>query len=84
MGEKEDIAAKSAKNVGVLVFVQVFQNIITFVLNLLIARIVAKEVFGYANIQMQLYISLVLWFAKESARKTVQRKIEVPKSVTLN
>jgi hypothetical protein len=56
--------------------VQLFSKIMTFSLNFLVARIVIPEVYGYANIQLQLYGSIVLWFSKEAVRKTVQRKIE--------
>jgi oligosaccharide translocation protein RFT1 len=71
-----DLLQKSFKNVGILMLVQVFSKIMTFTLNFLVARIVVPEVYGYANIQLQLYGSIVLWFLKESVRKAVQRKIE--------
>lgn len=67
---------KSFKNVGILMAVQIFSKIMTFSLNFLVARIVVPEVYGYANIQLQLYGSIVLWFSKESVRKAVQRKID--------
>lgn len=41
---------KSFQNVGILMLVQVFSKIMTFSLNFLVARIVVKEVYGYANI----------------------------------
>ena len=67
---------KSFRNVGVLMLVQIFSKIMTFSLNFLVARIVVPEVYGYANIQLQLFGSLILWFLKESLRKTIQRKID--------
>jgi uncharacterized protein YbjT (DUF2867 family) len=45
-----DLMQKSMKNVGILMFVQIFSKIMTFALNFLVARIVSKEVYGYANI----------------------------------
>jgi O-antigen/teichoic acid export membrane protein len=50
MGDQSPIA-KSVKNMGVLMLMQLFSKVITFSLNFLVARIVSKEVFGYANIQ---------------------------------
>ena len=48
----------------------------TTTLNFLVARIVDKQVYGYANIQLQLYHSLILFFSKEAVRKACQRKID--------
>jgi hypothetical protein len=62
---------KSFKNVGVLMVVQLFSKVVTFSLNFLVARIVLKEVYGYANIQLVLYNSMILWFLTESVRKAV-------------
>ena len=82
MKEKSpDLLNKSMKNVGVLMLVQIFSKIMTFSLNFLVARIVVPEVYGYANIQLQLFGSLILWFSKESVRKTIQRKIEASSEV---
>ena len=50
--ETNSLMNKSFKNVGLLMLVQVFSKIMTFSLNFLVARIVVKEVFGYANIQL--------------------------------
>lgn len=73
---KSNLVAASFKNAGILMLVQVFSKIMTFTLNFMVARIVTKEVYGYANIQLQLFNSFVLWFAKEAVRKSVQRKVE--------
>jgi len=51
-GGDKSLMASSFKNAGVLMMVQVFSKIVTFSLNFLVARIVAKEVYGYANIQL--------------------------------
>ena len=72
---KQDMIQKSMKNAGFLMIVQIFSKIMTFSLNFFVARIVSKEIYGYANIQMQLFNSLILWFSKEAVRKIVQRKI---------
>jgi O-antigen/teichoic acid export membrane protein len=68
---EESKLKKSFRNLGVLMVVQIFSKIITFTLNFLVARIVLKEVYGYANIQLVLYNSLILWFLTESVRKTL-------------
>ena len=73
--EDSSVVNKSLKNAGVLMLVQLFSKVMTFSLNFMVARIVSKDIYGYANIQLQLFNSVVLWFAKEAVRKTVQRKI---------
>ena len=69
-----DLMQKSMQNAGVLMFVQILSKKMTFTLNFMVARIVSKEVYGYANIQLQLFNSTILWFAKEAVRKAAQRK----------
>lgn len=44
-------------------------------MNFFVARIVSKEVYGYANIQLQLFDAIILWFSKEAVRKVIQRKV---------
>ena len=73
--------SKSYRNMGFMMLVQLFSKVMTFSLNFLVARIVIKEVYGYANVQLQLLDATILWFSKESARRVVQRKIEFPNEV---
>ena len=57
------------KMVAQLMSVQIFAKIVTIPLNFLTARIVDKEVYGYASIQLQLYHSFILFYSKEAVRK---------------
>jgi hypothetical protein len=45
-------------------------------LGFLIMRIVLKEVYGYFSVQVALYMSLCLFFAKESVRKAAIRELD--------
>ena len=66
---------KIAKILAQLVSVQIFAKLVTFPVNFLTARIVSKDVYGYASIQMQLYLTFILFFQKEAVRKACQRDI---------
>jgi O-antigen/teichoic acid export membrane protein len=46
----ESAVSKSLHNAGVLMLVQVFSKMTTFTLNFMVARIVTKDIYGYANI----------------------------------
>ena len=67
--------AKSLQNIGIMMMVQIFAKIVNFSMNFFVARIVSKEVYGYANIQLQLFDAVILWFSKEAVRKVIQRKV---------
>ena len=59
-----------------LLSVQLFAKAVTLPVTFLTARIVEKDIYGYAHIQMQLFLTLILFFQKEAVRKACQRDIE--------
>lgn len=69
--DKQKLLSNSFQNAAFLMVVQIFSKIMTFSLNFMVARIVTKEVYGYASIQLQLFNTLILWYTKEAVRKTV-------------
>lgn len=46
-------------------------------LNFIIARFVQKDIYGYSNIQLQLFYSMILFFSKEALRKACQREVQM-------
>jgi O-antigen/teichoic acid export membrane protein len=50
------------QNASMLVLLQLFAKGATIGLNFLTARLVIKEVYSYAHIQLQLYTSIILFF----------------------
>jgi len=54
---------------------QIFAKIMTMSMNFLVARFVQKEVYGYANIQLHLFYSMILFYSKEAVRKSCQREL---------
>jgi len=55
MATEKDESGKLGKILRQLLSVQLFGKITTTTLNFMVARIVLKEVYGFANIQLQLY-----------------------------
>jgi oligosaccharide translocation protein RFT1 len=45
--------------------------------NIFIARLATKEIYGYANVTLQFYYSLILFFMKECVRKAVQKEVDL-------
>ena len=56
---------------------QIFAKIMTMSMNFLVARFVQKEVYGYANIQLHLFYSMILFYSKEAVRKSCQRELHL-------
>ena len=46
-------------------------------MNIFIARLAAKEIYGYANVTLHFYYSLILFFMKECVRKAVQKEVDL-------
>ena len=57
--------------------VQIFAKLVTTSLNFVVARIVNKEVYGYAHIQLFLFHTFILFYSKEAVRKACQREVKV-------
>jgi hypothetical protein len=53
--------------------VQFVNKAIQMTIGFMIMRLVAKDVYGYVSVQVALYMSLSMFFAKEAVRKTVIR-----------
>ena len=49
----------------------------TMSMNFLVARFVQKEIYGYANIQLQLFYSMILFYSKEAVRRACQREVQI-------
>jgi oligosaccharide translocation protein RFT1 len=71
------IVEKALKNASLLVALQIFAKIMTMSLNFLIARFVQKDIYGYSNIQFQLFYSMILFFSKEAVRRACQREVNL-------
>ena len=71
------MVAKALKNASLLMALQIFAKIITMSMNFLVARLVQKDIFGYANIQFQLFYSMILFFSKEAVRRACQRELSL-------
>mmetsp|Transcript_19828 Transcript_19828/g.19455 ORF Transcript_19828/g.19455 Transcript_19828/m.19455 type:complete len:122 (+) Transcript_19828:107-472(+) len=58
---------------------QVGSKILSFVINVLTARIVNKDLYGYANVTLQFYYAFILFFLKECVRKCLQKEVDMEK-----
>ena len=56
---------------------QIFAKIMTMSMNFMVARFVQKDIYGYSNIQFQLFYSMILFFSKEAVRRACQREVSM-------
>lgn len=64
-----------------LLLLQVGVRLVTFVLNQLLVRTTTPAVFGAANVQLELVLSVVLALARDGVRATVMRRRDQLRSV---
>lgn len=64
-----------------LLLLQVGVRLVTFVLNQLLVRTTSPAVFGAANVQLELVLSIVLALARDGVRATVMRRRDQQSSV---
>ena len=67
-----------SKVLAQLFCVQILAKLVTLPMSFMTARLVSQETYGYANMQMQLWTTLILFFQREALRKTCQRDIQHP------
>ncbi|KTW28744.1 glycolipid translocation protein [Pneumocystis jirovecii RU7] len=65
--------ATSIANVSYLITLQFFSRLITFILNQMILRFTIPEIFGFAMVQVELLISIILFLSREGFRVALQR-----------
>jgi hypothetical protein len=63
----------STKLISQLISLQLFSKLASLLLNFATARIVSKEVFAYANIQLTLTYTCCLFWWRECIRKVIQK-----------
>jgi hypothetical protein len=73
----DQLLNKAFKNASLLMALQIFAKVMTMSMNFLVARFVQKEIYGYANIQMQLFYSMILFYSKEAVRRACQREVQI-------
>lgn len=73
----DQLLSKAFKNASLLMALQIFAKVMTMSMNFLVARFVQKEIYGYANIQMQLFYSMILFYSKEAVRRACQREVQI-------
>lgn len=64
-----------------LLLLQVSVRLVTFVLNQVLVRTTSPSVFGAANVQLELVLSVVLALARDGVRATVMRRRKAQSSV---
>ena len=65
-----------------LMSLQFVNKLIQMTLGFMTMRLVVKEVYGYVSIQVALFMSLSLFFAKEAVRKVAIRELNDNRSTT--
>jgi oligosaccharide translocation protein RFT1 len=73
----DQLLNKAFKNASLLMALQIFAKVMTMSMNFLVARFVQKEIYGYANIQLQLFYSMILFYSKEAVRRACQREVQI-------
>lgn len=68
------MAPKTLASARALLLLQVGVRLVTFVLNQLLVRTTTPAVFGAANVQLELVLSVVLALARDGVRATVMRR----------
>lgn len=66
-----------ARGFGHLVFSQVSSRVVTFILNVLVARKLKPEVYGIAVIQYHLITTTILTFSREGVRRACLRGVQL-------
>lgn len=61
------------RGIGAVVSTQVLSRALTFILNVLVARLASPSAYGVGYVSLQLLSNLVLFFAKEGFRKVALR-----------
>lgn len=72
-----EVTHKALAAVRSLVGLQVLAKLLNFLLNVAIARVVAPEVYGTANVTFVLVNNIVLHFSRETFRKAVLKGQQV-------
>ena len=67
------------KKISKTLVLQVTSKLLSFVFNIFTARLVSKEIYGYANVTLQFYYTMVLFFMKECLRKSLQKEVDMQK-----
>ena len=60
-----DMHAGIQDKISKTLLLQVSTKLLSFVLNIFTARLATKEMYGYANVTLQFYYALILFFMKE-------------------
>eukprot|EP00727_Mastigamoeba_balamuthi_P006950 m51a1_g2876 putative protein rft1 homolog (517) ;mRNA; r:382949-385095 len=76
MGAVDDVVGRAARGVQYLIGLQLFSRVLTFALNVLVVRVVAKDVIGVYNVQLQLVLAMALSLSRESLRYACLRAPE--------
>ena len=63
--EDKNININVGKKITKTLILQVVSKMLSFVFNVLAARFVSKEVYGYSNVTLQFYYTFILFFIKE-------------------
>lgn len=67
------------KYLSQLMTLQIASKVINLGLTFATARIVDKEVYGYANVQLAFFLSCCLFWWRECVRRTIQQIARDPK-----
>lgn len=69
----KDYVFKTIINTSMFVGVSILTKLINLIFNVLIARIIFKETFGLATVYLNFIYGIILFFPRETIRKTTQK-----------
>ena len=67
------ILSKTLKNTSSAFIISIISKLISFSCNIILVRHISKEAYGTAKIYLELALSLVCFFPRETIRKTSQK-----------
>ncbi|KAJ3562537.1 hypothetical protein NP233_g9508 [Leucocoprinus birnbaumii] len=85
MSAQDALKKSGLSSVAVLIGLQLFSRLFTFILNQALIRLTSPEIFGAAAIQFDLILSTILFLSREGVRTTILRvKSPGPKELNLS